>query len=217
MKAPRSWPNSSLSSSVSGIAAQLTATNGPLARGASSWRARATSSLPVPVSPWISTEAGVGAARLDQPMHLLHRFAVADQATDPPDIFEPPAKDRDLLKGLRLVERLLDEQPESIHVDGLGQIVVGAFAHGRDGAVDGGEPGQDDDRHPGQFPLERVHQPEPVDIRHYEVRDHEGRTGDRDLLEGFLSLSGDFYLISPAREDGLERGARILLIVDDED
>ena len=62
VKAPFSWPNSSLSSSVSGIAAQFTATNGPLARGESSWMARATSSLPVPVSPRISTGAGLGAA-----------------------------------------------------------------------------------------------------------------------------------------------------------
>ena len=62
MKAPFSWPNSSLSSSVSGIAEQFTATNGPLARCDRSWIVRATSSLPVPVSPRISTGAGLGAA-----------------------------------------------------------------------------------------------------------------------------------------------------------
>ena len=33
------------------MAAQLTATKGPLARAESSWSVRATSSLPVPVSP----------------------------------------------------------------------------------------------------------------------------------------------------------------------
>ena len=62
MNAPFSWPKISLSSRVSGIAAQLTATNGPLARGESSCSVRATSSLPVPLSPLISTAAGVGAA-----------------------------------------------------------------------------------------------------------------------------------------------------------
>ena len=55
VNAPFSWPNSSLSSSVSGRAAQLTATNGLPRRGDASWMARATSSLPVPVSPKIST------------------------------------------------------------------------------------------------------------------------------------------------------------------
>ncbi len=37
------------------MAAQLTGTNGRLARGPSAWMALASSSLPVPVSPWIST------------------------------------------------------------------------------------------------------------------------------------------------------------------
>ena len=61
VKAPFSWPNSSDSSSVSGSAAQLTATNGLPRRGERSWSALATSSLPVPLSPWISTVLETGA------------------------------------------------------------------------------------------------------------------------------------------------------------
>ncbi len=57
MKAPRSEPKSSLSSSVSGKAAQLSATKGPRRLRPPSWTARATTSLPVPVSPWIKTVA----------------------------------------------------------------------------------------------------------------------------------------------------------------
>ena len=49
VKAPRSWPNSSLSISVGGSAAQLTHHHGA-ARAGGAWIARATSSLPVPVS-----------------------------------------------------------------------------------------------------------------------------------------------------------------------
>ena len=55
VNAPFSWPNSSLSRSVSGSAATLTAMNGLCRRGDRAWRPRATSSLPVPLSPWIST------------------------------------------------------------------------------------------------------------------------------------------------------------------
>ena len=55
VNAPRSWPNSSLSSRSFGIAAVLIATNGPAARGECLCSARATSSLPVPDSPVIST------------------------------------------------------------------------------------------------------------------------------------------------------------------
>jgi len=62
VKAPFSWPNSSLSSNVSGSAPTFTAMNGLLRRGLSLWIARATSSLPVPLSPSISTVLVTGAS-----------------------------------------------------------------------------------------------------------------------------------------------------------
>ena len=49
--------------SSSGIAAQFTWISGLSRRWLPRWSARATSSLPVPLSPVISTVAGVGAAR----------------------------------------------------------------------------------------------------------------------------------------------------------
>ncbi len=63
VKAPRSCPKSSLSSSVSGIAAQLIATKAPSRRAESAWIARAKSSLPVPLSPSSRTVASVAATR----------------------------------------------------------------------------------------------------------------------------------------------------------
>ena len=57
VNAPFSWPKSSLSRMFCESAAQCTATNGPFDRGPSWWIALATSSLPVPLSPWISTVA----------------------------------------------------------------------------------------------------------------------------------------------------------------
>ena len=61
VKAPRSWPNSSLSISSEGMAAQLTSTNGAAARTLLACSQRATSSFPVPFSPVISTRASHGA------------------------------------------------------------------------------------------------------------------------------------------------------------
>ena len=63
VNAPFSWPNSSLSISSRGIAAMLIATNGPVAALAESCSARATSSLPVPLSPVISTVRSVPISR----------------------------------------------------------------------------------------------------------------------------------------------------------
>ena len=57
---PFMCPKSSLSISSLGMAAQLTSMNGPCRRGLAAWMARATSSLPLPFSPVISTRAAVG-------------------------------------------------------------------------------------------------------------------------------------------------------------
>ncbi len=62
VNAPRSWPNSSFSISAAGSAAQSTFTNGPLRRGEFTCTARASSSLPEPLSPRMSTVASVAAA-----------------------------------------------------------------------------------------------------------------------------------------------------------
>ena len=59
--APRSWPKSSLSTRLSGMAEQLSSMNGPLARGEPSCSMRATACLPVPLSPVTST-VGTGLA-----------------------------------------------------------------------------------------------------------------------------------------------------------
>ena len=58
---PFTWPNSSDSIRPSGIAPQFTDTNGLSRRCPLKWMARATSSLPVPVSPVIMAVAGLSA------------------------------------------------------------------------------------------------------------------------------------------------------------
>ena len=57
VNAPCSWPKSSESISSGAIAPQFTRRNGPLRKVECSWMARATISLPVPVSPKSSTGA----------------------------------------------------------------------------------------------------------------------------------------------------------------
>ena len=61
---PALWPKSWLSMRSAGIAAQLTETIGRSARGLARWIARATSSLPEPLSPRTSTQPGARATRL---------------------------------------------------------------------------------------------------------------------------------------------------------
>ena len=62
-KAPFSWPKSSLSARFSGMALMLSARYGPLARPERPWMVRASTSLPVPLSPSMSTGTSDGAMR----------------------------------------------------------------------------------------------------------------------------------------------------------
>ncbi|MNI71961.1 hypothetical protein D3C73_1278740 [compost metagenome] len=64
VKAPRTWPNNSLSTRVSGSAAQLRLMIGLSARGEAAWMAWATNSLPTPVSPVINTVRSLPPTRL---------------------------------------------------------------------------------------------------------------------------------------------------------
>ena len=61
VKEPFSCPNSWLSTRLSGTAGRFTATNGPLRRSECSWTYLASISLPVPLSPVISTVTGLAA------------------------------------------------------------------------------------------------------------------------------------------------------------
>ncbi len=63
VKAPLAWPNSSASASSGERAAQLKRTNGRSARREASTIASATLSLPVPLSPVMSTVTSRGATR----------------------------------------------------------------------------------------------------------------------------------------------------------
>ncbi len=92
VNAPRACPKSSLSRSVSVMAPQLTAMNGPAARVDSSWTSRAIRSLPEPLSPVMrtvestlatrrarSTSCRIARALGDDPQRLLDVARHADQ------------------------------------------------------------------------------------------------------------------------------------------
>ena len=72
VNAPRSWPKSSLSSSDSESAAQLTETNGAPRAASSAWIARASTSLPTPVSPRMSTLMSPAGGALREGVHAPH-------------------------------------------------------------------------------------------------------------------------------------------------
>ena len=80
VKAPFSWPKSSLSSSVSGIAAQLTAMNGLLRRGERSWMRLGDQLLAGARLALDQHRARDRRHLLDPDQHLLDAAALADDA-----------------------------------------------------------------------------------------------------------------------------------------
>ena len=93
VNAPRRWPKSWLAASSSERPAQLTATNGPSRRALSWWIARATSSLPVPVSPSMSTGDVRRRDLPHEPDHALHRLVASHQVVEARLFVEEAAED----------------------------------------------------------------------------------------------------------------------------
>ena len=105
VNAPFSWPKSSLSSRVAGIAAQLTATSG--ARGARAQAVdRAGDELLARAALAGDQHRGVGRRELlDQPVDLEHRRGRADQLLEPPAADHLAAQVQHLARMRRPLER----------------------------------------------------------------------------------------------------------------
>ncbi len=136
VKAPRTWPKSSDSISVSGSAAQFTRTSGISRWALQSWMARATSSLPVPVSPMMSTVLRDWATTRAFRDDLLNRAAPAHDAV----VVEllVALGDEVVVVGTEpaQLDRACGHDEELVDFEGLLQVVEGAELHGFDRALD---------------------------------------------------------------------------------
>ena len=144
VKAPFSWPKISLSSSVSGMAAQFTATNGPGRARTSSCRVSRDQLLARAALAGDQHRRGRRGRHLDQAIDRLHGRAGSHQLPDAPDLLDPLAQQRDFAHGLRPLDRLRHQRLQPGDVDRLGQEVVGAFLHRGHGGVHASLPAQQD-------------------------------------------------------------------------
>ena len=147
VKAPFSWPKISLSISVSGMAAQLTATKGRALRGLRSCSVRATSSLPVPLSPVIEHRHVGRRDLLDQAEDLAHRRRAAHQRAQHAALAQPPPRHFQLDCGLALPRGVGQDGAQARGVHRLLQKVVRAQLHGVHGQLNGPHGGE---HHHGQ-------------------------------------------------------------------
>jgi len=121
------------------------------------------------------------------------------------------------------LEGFADDDGEVVHVDGLGEKIVGAFLHGLHGPVDGPMGGHHDDRQieslapvvpsPRQL-LEHVQSGEP---RHFHVQQHEARRLPLDGFDRVGSVVRKDRLVAGGLQPVLEDRGNVRVVVNHED
>ena len=111
--------------------------------------ARATISLPVPVSPLISTVAEVGGHRLDHLVERLHRRTLADHRAQSEALIELLPQVGVLVLQTLLLAGAVDDEQQLVELKGLGDEIGGAAFDDVDGVLDRRVAGDDNRQNPG--------------------------------------------------------------------
>ena len=207
VKAPFSWPNSSLSASDSVSAAQLSATKGPAARRDLRWMRAATSSLPVPdLAEQQHGRVGRRCAVGEREHRELIRIA-----------------GQELLVGRRRPGRAPLEQSgdepaqRGRALERFRQVVGGAETHRLDGVRDRPERGH---HHHGGRRRRRAQPPrelEPVEPGQALVDERDGHPLARGERERLLGVRRFEQAMSVGPQDVDDQLAEVAVVVDDQD
>ena len=182
------------------------------------WIARATSSLPVPLSPWIRIVDRLGAAWMIEVEHLPHPRAAADDVGElVVPLLDVLAQVAVLVQQPAPLHRVADDDQHFVVLERLGDVVEGAGLHRRDRALDRCVGGDDDDVEVLVDPLQLVERRDAVEARHHDVDDGGIERQRARHLEPLGAGRGDADVVALARQQRLENLAHDLLVVDDED
>jgi hypothetical protein len=168
VKAPFACPKSSLSRSASGIAAQLTETNGAVARPPC-----------VPRAGLAEEQHGNVRVRdaLDDVRHFAHRRAPADEVRQAVPLAKRALERGRLAPHAHFVEGAAKEEGDLVGLERLRRVVVRAAANRLDGGVERAV-GRHDDDGPIWRQASRLREElEAVHLGHSQVRDERGERG----------------------------------------
>ena len=193
------------------MAAVLIAMNGPAARGLCRCSARATSSLPVPDSPVMSTVV------FDCERRPIARKTSCIAGAWPSISGAAPVSASTGAGRRRLDHRAADERDGVIDVERLRQILEGAALERRDRAVEIRVRGHDDHRQLRAALLHLVEQHEARFARHPDVGDEHRRLARRERLQHLRRGHERPERNVLARERFLEHPADRAVVVDDPD
>ena len=198
------------------MAAALSTTKGPSLRCDRPCITRATSSLPEPAPPRISTRLLVGATRsMDERSWLM--------AGDLPIISklttERSLQLLDLALQLGGLERAQRHQQQPVGLEGLLDVVVGAALDGGDGGLDVAVAGDDDDRQIGVRLLDDVEHLQAVEAAALQpdVQDDELRAALLHRFQGFVGIAGETRAVTVVLQEAGDHLADVRFVVDDQD
>ena len=216
VNAPFSWPNSVLSTSSFGMAARLTATNGASAMPDSRWISRASSSLPVPLSPRIRTVAESFATFWTSSRISRVRAARPDDELAVGLLGDLGAQPQDVPVEVLPLAGVGHERPHALEVEVLRDVVIRAVAHRLDRRVELLQRRDDDDFDVGVVLLDDLEDFEAADARQADVEQHQVDVLLLHHLEGRFAGGGAQHAVV-ALEHRRQRLAHPLVVVDDED
>ncbi len=218
MKAPLTWPKSSLSSSSRERLGQLTVTKAWPRRGLCWWMARAMTLLPVPLSPSRRMVASLAAARDGEVGDFLHRRGIG---------LEVDVRGLGAEAGLELGDAILEparffrageDLADLLRGAGLGEVIERAAAHGLDGGLDGGEGGDNDDREARREIEERREEIEPALLAELEIEEgHVEPAGGFEQCDGGVGGGSHFDIMAEGLDGYAEGIADIAFVINDED
>ena len=173
VKAPFSWPNSSLVSSSSVSAPQLIAKNGPSLRLLDEMDVAGQKFL---AGARLAGDQHVAVGRRDLRgglQQLLHHRVLGDDLDLALELLDLLAQLGVLLLQRHLLQGRPDGLPDIVEVERLGDVIVGALLHRLDRRGDGGVGRDHDDLGIGiQLPA-LLQDLDAVDLLHLEVRQHD--------------------------------------------
>jgi hypothetical protein len=144
----------------------------------------------------------------------LHGRVVADQVARVQALPQLLAQARGVPPQARVLHGARHQHRHRLHVERLGEVVLGAQANGGDGRVHRAERGHDEERGVRGLGAPLLHQREAVDARHLEVREHHIGLERAQLQQRRAPVGGRLHLVPLEREQLVERAPRAGLVVD---
>jgi hypothetical protein len=157
-----------------------------------------------------------GGELLEAVEHRMHQRAGADDAFEAEAFVELPLE---FLVGLReamALGVLIDDGPQFIDIDRLGEVSRRPALHGCDSSFDVAMPGDQHHFGIGQFHFGFAEDGQAIDPFHAKVGDDDVKVFILDLLQAFLAAGGDGAVVADARQAFRHRLGMHFLIVNNE-